>query len=166
MLRKIEDFEKNWQYEAEITKKVIRTLTDASMGQKVTAEGRSLGFLAWHLTQTLGEMLAHVGLAVESPAEDAPMPATSAEIADAYAKAARSVSEQVTANWTDETLLQTDNMYGETWARGLTLFYLITHQAHHRGQMTVLMRQAGLQVPGVYGPSKEEWEAHGMPAMA
>lgn len=43
-------------------------------------------------------------------------------------------------------------MYGEIWARGLTLFYLITHQAHHRGQMTVLMRQAGLPVPGIYGP--------------
>ena len=28
----------------------------------------------------------------------------------------------------------------------------------------VLMRQAGLAVPGVYGPSKEEWGAYGMPA--
>jgi uncharacterized damage-inducible protein DinB len=28
-----------------------------------------------------------------------------------------------------------------------------------RGQLTVLMRQADLKVPGVYGPSKEEWEA-------
>ena len=29
--------------------------------------------------------------------------------------------------------------------------------------MTVLMRQTGLPVPGVYGPSLEEWEAYGMP---
>ena len=40
---------------------------------------------------------------------------------------------------------------------------LIRHEAHHRGQMTVLMRQAGLTVPGVYGPSREEWVAYGMP---
>jgi len=59
----------------------------------------------------------------------------------------------------------TDEMYGETWARGLTLFYLILHQAHHRGQITVLMRQAGLTVPGIYGPAKEEWAAFGAPAM-
>jgi len=26
----------------------------------------------------------------------------------------------------------------------------------------VLMRQAGLRVPGVYGPAKEEWESYGM----
>jgi len=43
--------------------------------------------------------------------------------------------------------------------------YLNLHQAHHRGQMTVLMRQAGMKVPGVYGPSKEEWSAFGMEPM-
>ena len=32
---------------------------------------------------------------------------------------------------------------------------------HHRGQMTILMRQAGLLVPGMYGPSKDEWLAFG-----
>ncbi len=42
---------------------------------------------------------------------------------------------------------------------------LITHQAHHRGQMTVLMRLVGLKVPGVYRPSKDEWVSFGMPAM-
>ena len=41
---------------------------------------------------------------------------------------------------------------------------LVTHQTHHRGQMTVLMRQAGLKVPDVYGPAKEGWATYGMPA--
>lgn len=44
----------------------------------------------------------------------------------------------------------------------LSLF--IKHLIHHRGQMTVLMRQAGLKVPGVYGPSKEKWSQMGMDA--
>jgi uncharacterized damage-inducible protein DinB len=57
-------------------------------------------------------------------------------------------------------------MYGEKWTRGFTLYVLIAHQSHHRGQMTVLMRQAGLKVPGVCGPSKEEWAAYGMAAQA
>jgi uncharacterized damage-inducible protein DinB len=164
MLRKIEDFIKDWQYEAESTGKILNALTDDSLSQKVTPDGRSLGFLAWHLTLTLGEMLGLVGLKIDAPG-DKESPTTAAAIATAYDKAARSVTEEVKNNWTDETLLQTDNMYGETWARGLTLFYLIAHQAHHRGQMTVLMRQAGLPVPGVYGPSKEEWAAMGAPAM-
>ena len=165
MLRKIEDFQKDWAYEVESTGKVLNALTDASLSQKVTEEGRSLGFLAWHLTQTLGEMLGLVGLKIDAPGFDKECPTNAADIAAAYEKAGKSVTEEVGKNWTDDTLLQEDNMYGDTWARGLTLFYLIAHQAHHRGQMTVLMRQAGLAVPGVYGPAKEEWAAMGAPAM-
>lgn len=165
MLRKIEDFQKDWAYEAEMTGKVLNTLTDESLGQKVNPDGRSLGFLGWHLTQTLGEMLGLVGLKIDAPGFDQECPAKASDIAAAYEKAAKSVTDEVNKNWTDETLLQTDEMYGDTWARGLTLFYLIAHQAHHRGQMTVLMRQAGLLVPGVYGPAKEEWAAMGAPAM-
>jgi uncharacterized damage-inducible protein DinB len=165
MLRRIDDFIKDWEYEAESTGKILRTLTDESLGQKVSADGRSLGFLGWHLTQTLGEMLGLVGLKIDAPGFDKECPTSAAEIAASYEKAAKSVTDEVRNNWTDETLLQEDNMYGDTWARGLTLFYLIAHQAHHRGQMTVLMRQAGLPVPGVYGPAKEEWAAMGAPAM-
>ncbi len=165
MLRTIEDFQKDWAYEAESTGKILNALTDESLSQKVTPDGRDLGFLGWHLTQTLGEMLGLVGLKVDSPGFDKACPTSAAELAAAYDKAAKSVTDEIGKNWTDATLLQKDNMYGETWERGLTLFYLIAHQAHHRGQMTVLMRQAGLPVPGVYGPAKEEWAAMGAPAM-
>lgn len=165
MLRKIEDFQKDWAYEVEMTGKVLNTLTDASLTQKVTADGRSLGFLGWHITQTLGEMLGLVGLKIDAPAFTEECPTNAGAIAASYEKAAKSVTHEIAKNWTDETLLQEDNMYGEMWTRGLTLFYLIAHQAHHRGQMTVLMRQAGLKVPGVYGPAKEEWAAMGAPAM-
>jgi len=165
MLRRIDDFKKDWEYEAESTGKVLNALTDESLLQKVTPDGRSLGFLAWHLTQTLPEMLGHVGLKIDGPAHDQECPTSAADIASAYATAAKSVTKEVTENWNDETLLEKDSMYGETWARGVTLFALIAHQAHHRGQMTVLMRQAGLRVPGVYGPAKEDWAAMGAPAM-
>jgi uncharacterized damage-inducible protein DinB len=53
-------------------------------------------------------------------------------------------------------------MYGQMWVRGKTLGVLVTHQIHHRGQLTVLLRLAGLKVPGVYGPAKEEWAKMGM----
>jgi uncharacterized damage-inducible protein DinB len=166
MLRTIEDFQKDWAYESESTLKILNALTDGSLDQKVTPSGRNLGFIAWHLTLTLGEMLAHCGLKIDATAENAECPTSAAAIAAAYEKGAKSVGEEIAKNWTDETLLETDNMYGETWPRGVTLFALIAHQAHHRGQMTVLMRQAGLTVPGVYGPSSEEWQAHGMAAPA
>jgi len=39
--------------------------------------------------------------------------------------------------------------------KGALLRFLIDHQTHHRGQMMVLLRQAGLPVPPVIGPTKE-----------
>ena len=55
-------------------------------------------------------------------------------------------------------------MFGQTWQNGLTLSLFIRHEVHHRGQLTVLMQLAGLPVAGMYGPSKQEWEAMGIPA--
>ena len=166
MYRKIEDFIGDWAYEAEMTTKLFNNLTDESLNQKVAENGRSLGFLAWHVATTLSEMPKKVGLIIDCPPENTNVPTSAKEIADTFEKAAKSLAEEVTKNWTDETLLLEDEMYGMIWSRGTTLTTLIKHQAHHRGQMTVLMRQAGVQLVGVYGPAKEEWEAMGMTAMA
>ena len=65
-------------------------------------------------------------------------------------------------NWSDADLERDDEMYGEIWKRGHGLQVLVVHQTHHRGQMTVLMRQAGLLVPSFYGPVKEGWSAYGV----
>lgn len=166
MYRKLKDFEPNWAYETEITTKLFNNLTDQSLAQKVTDGGRTLGFLAWHIVLTIGEMFDKVGLKIDCPPEDAPVPQTAREITEAFERAAKSLAEELAKNWTDETLLQEDEMYGMIWKRGTTLNMLVNHQAHHRGQVTVLMRQAGLPVVGVYGPAKEEWEAMGMTALA
>jgi uncharacterized damage-inducible protein DinB len=162
MFRRLADFEKTWSQESEATLKVLRALTDASLLQAVAPSDRTLGRIAWHLAQTIGEMLARTGLTIAGPAEHAPVPAAAAEIVAAYETAARSLQEQL-VKWDDAALLVEDDMYGERWPRGFTLFALVAHQSHHRGQMTVLLRQAGLAVPGVYGPAREEWAAFGMP---
>jgi uncharacterized damage-inducible protein DinB len=164
MIQSIAAFAAAWSYEHEATLKIFRALTDASLAQRVTPEGRSLGELAWHIVQTLGEMPQHAGVPVEAPAEEAPVPASAGVIAEEFDDAARSVVKVVPATWNDASLGEDVSMYGQTWKKGDVLSSLILHQAHHRGQMTVLMRQAGLRVPGIYGPSREEWAAMGMPA--
>ena len=165
MFTSISKFLNDWKYESDATIKLMNNLTDASLKQKVTPDGRSLGFISWHVTQTIPEMLAKTGLKLEGPSETAPAPDSAKQIREAFEEASRSLSEQIKKNWTDATLEIEDEMYGEKWKRGMTLSALILHQAHHRGQMTVLMRQAGLKVTGVYGPSKEEWADMGMQPM-
>jgi uncharacterized damage-inducible protein DinB len=164
MFRTIAEFTSAWQYESASTTKVMQALTDASLGQKVTSEGRSLGRLAWHVVQTLGEMGAHAGLTVEAADEKTPQPATASAMADAYGIGAAALEKAVGAAWKDADLRVEIDMYGEKWTRAMALRAVIQHEVHHRGQMTVLMRQAGLKVPGVYGPAREEWAAYGMAA--
>ena len=166
MFTTITDFERAWAEQSGETAKLLKALTDASLAQQVAPQARTLGRLAWHITGSIAEMANRTGLRVAGPAEDAPVPVTAAAILAAYEEAARSLGEQVKRAWKDETLLVEDKMYGQPWKRGYTLYVLVQHETHHRGQMTVLMRQAGLPVAGVCGPSREEWATFGMPAPA
>ena len=164
MFRSLDDFIDEWREESAGTLKLMRTLTDGALKQKVSNDGRTLGRLAWHVTVSVGEMLRHSGVAFESVPDDAPVPEHAAEIADRYEADSAAVAPAVRRHWTDEMLVDEVPMYGEMWKRGTVLSVLIRHQSHHRGQMTVLMRQAGLPVAGIYGPAREEWAAIGMPA--
>lgn len=170
MFRKIDDFRTAWTQAHPGVMKFLEAIPEAAAGQAVAEGHRDLRRLAWHLVETLIEMPARTGLKV--PHAEAflahhalPMPATLAETRAAYAAASEGLLKALEA-WNDASLEQTDDMYGMQWPRGLTLHILVTHQAHHLGQMSVLMRQAGLRVPGLFGPSKEEWAEFGMEAPA
>jgi uncharacterized damage-inducible protein DinB len=160
----IQDFLNDWKFEQEATLKILNTLTDESLQQKVSAQGRSLGFLAWHITITLGEMGEKAGLHFSAPPEDSPVPPKASDIAAAYEQAGNSLASTVKTKWTDAMLTDQVEMYGSKWTRSSVLSSLCSHQIHHRAQMTVLMRQAGLRVPGIYGPAREEWAQMNIPA--
>ena len=161
---KIDDFVGEWKSEAAGTQKILDALTDESLAQEVAPGYRSLGRLAWHLVGTYGEMLPRTGLTFHGPTDHDPVPQTARVIADTYRQVGEAMIAAVQSQWKDDTLAETRDMYGGEWKNGATLRMLIQHEVHHRGQMTVLMRQAGVQVPGVYGPSKEEWAGFGMQA--
>jgi uncharacterized damage-inducible protein DinB len=165
MFRTIADFKEDWTFEMASTIKIMKNLTDASLMQQVTPEGRSLGFLAWHIIGSIRQMLGRAGLTHPGAPENTDVAASAETLVAAYEQAAKSVLEQVTSQWTDEQLPEEIPMFREPWRRGFILTILIRHQAHHRAQMTVLMRQAGLMVPGVYGPSKEEWQKMNLPSL-
>jgi len=163
MYSKIENFEKSYKILVEGTQKIMDALTDESLKQSVADDHRTLGRMAWHIVTTVPEMMGELGMKFDALAKDAPLPATTEEIKNSYRAVTGELLKQVTGEWKDETLFQVDELYGEKWPRGLTLRILVNHEIHHRGQMTVLMRQAGLPVPGVFGPAREEWTAYGMP---
>jgi len=161
MFTSIETFEKTWKTESENTAKVLDSLTDDSLSQAVADDHRTLGRIAWHIVTTIPDMMPQTGLKCKAVDPKSPVPDTAGEIAEKYRLAADELLQQIKTNWDDRVLTVEDDLYGEKWPRGLTLSILIRHEVHHRGQITVLMRQAGLPVPGCYGPSKEEWVNYG-----
>lgn len=164
MYYKLSDFISDWTYESEATIKIFSNLRDESLSRKVHEKIRTAGRLAWHVTTTISEMMNRTGLKIESVKEDSPIPIKVSDLVGTYKNVSNDLLNQIKANWTDESLLKEDDMYGEMWAKGKTLSVLITHQIHHRAQLIVVMRLLGLKVPGIYGPSNEEWAAYGMSA--
>lgn len=157
----IKPFENTWKQESTNTGRMFAALTDESLSQQVADDHRTLGRIAWHIVLTLGELGGGLGLKVDCPAQDAAVPSSAQEILNAYKKAASTLLDSVNNDWNDDKLMQEVELYGQKFTFGFGLWMAVAHEIHHRGQMTVVMRQAGLKVPGMYGPSLEEWEGYG-----
>jgi uncharacterized damage-inducible protein DinB len=166
MFRRIEDFLASHATLTKSTRRLLAGLDDDCLDQNVAAGHRSLGQLAWHIVTSVPEMSHRTGLEVGEVDPAVPPPCTAAEIRDGYDRVHASLRLAVSTAWGDDSLLEIDEMYGEAWPRGLTLMILVQHEIHHRGQMTVLLRQSGRPVVGLMGPAKEEWAQMGLPPPA
>ncbi|WP_217593607.1 DinB family protein [Cohnella sp. GbtcB17] len=161
MFASIADFVEEWKREADMTAGLLDSLTDESLRVRIADERRSLGDLAWHLISSIQFMNA-LGLSFEG-ADDGD---GASRQASALARDYRSISDRfidaIRRQWTDANLTDRVEIAGESWSNGDSLRFALMHQAHHRGQMTVLMRQAGLRPPGLYGPTYESWIEQGV----
>jgi len=157
----ISTFLEDWESESGDTSLVLGALDDTALEQSVGGHHRSLARIAWHLAVSIPEMMNKTGLGLTALDEFAPVPSTAEAILEGYEAAANELAAAIKEQWQDTTLNVEDEMYGFQWKRGFTAKCLVFHQIHHRGQMTVLMRQAGLDVPSVYGPTYEAWATMG-----
>ncbi len=170
MFRRVEDVKTIWAQEAEKTLAVFQAIPDAAAHQAVDPQHRDLRRLAWHLVETVLELPQNLGLRVKGPVGlgpdgfiAAPPPATMAEIAMTYQAVSASLLDHL-GSWSNTELGRSFTLYGESWTGAYAFYVLVSHQTHHRAQMTVLMRQAGLKPPALYGPTREGWAEFGMEA--
>lgn len=157
MYATISDFIREWNWEAQLTQKVLDGLTNDSLKQKVYPEGRTLGRIVWHFTTNIPEYLAHFGLKVDEVENKENVPNSAKEIAETFKILSSSAIKTIEEQWTDESLKEVQTAFGRKETNAQILMGLIKHIVHHRGQVTILMRQAGLKPFGVYGPPKEDW---------
>lgn len=155
MYRTVQDFLTDWDYSAAGTLKVLEAMTDDKLDQAIAEGHNTLGWLGWHLATAPAFFMGAIGLKV-SAGDPKQVPTKAAEIAEAYRQIVREVKLEVEKGLTDELMIELVDSFGHPTPRGALLRMFIDHQTHHRGQMTVLLRQAGLPVPGVMGPTKEQ----------
>lgn len=156
MFSSIKHFTAVWESETASTLSCLHHLTDESLSKDIVHDYRTIDRLANHIVDCAASIPHEAGLPVEGYTKQ--HYATKEALIEAYTRLTDAVKHAIT-QWTDATLQEETAMYGETWKKGFALWVTFVHQIHHRGQLTVLMRAAGLKVPGIYGPAKEEWEA-------
>lgn len=156
MYRKVTDFTAEWSRAAEGTTKVLESLTDETLDQAIVEGHSTLGWLGWHLATSPIFFASMAGINIESSADTNTVPKDASTILHTYKNVVEQIQNQAEVALTDEKLLETVDSFGTATPRGAILRTLIDHQTHHRGQMTVLLRQAGLPVPGIMGPTKEQ----------
>jgi len=159
----IETLLQELEQEAQTTRRVLERVPDASLGWKPHEKSMSLGQLALHIATVPGavaEMAAGPGLDMP-PAFVQPSAQTSAELLPALeqslvkARAAlggiddRRALEPWTLERGDQVLM--------TMPRAAVLrTIMLNHWYHHRGQLSVYLRELDVPVPSIYGPSADE----------
>lgn len=163
--KKIDDFITDWKVESESTLRIFLSIINGSISDKVHENVRSIATLSWHMTYYITEVSKMAGLQVDGPETHSKVPSSIEDIIDAYKNVSASLIKEVKSKWNDSSLNDIVEIFGKKMKKGETLSLLIMHQAHHRGQLTILIRLSGLKIPGIYGPAKEEWAAMNLPAM-
>jgi uncharacterized damage-inducible protein DinB len=166
MYSSTEAFKKDWQEEAKKTLTLFRSLNNKTFHVQPHPHVRSAARIAWHITDTIGEMMSKTGLHIDNYNEEESDVFWNVEdLCTAYESYSNNLIQQLSNNWKDATLQEELEIYGGKQKKGEILQMLITHQIHHRGQLTVIMRLTDVEVQGTYGPAKQEWSKYGMPVM-
>jgi uncharacterized damage-inducible protein DinB len=152
-----------WNREAAKTIRLLEALPADQYDFRPDPQGRSLGELAWHLSEIdacLSYGIAHDRFRFEDEPPDLKRPREIALLAPGYAR----VHQQALARLESLTDQQLDHQVTffdgrELAVRQVLWSELLHHLIHHRAQLVLLCRMAGGTPPGFYGPNREEMRA-------
>jgi uncharacterized damage-inducible protein DinB len=161
--KEIDSFRARWDSEAARTVRLLETLPTDQYDFRPDPKGRSIGELAWHLSEIdacLSFGIAEGRFRFEDDPPDLARPREIGLLAPGYRRvhqqaAARLQSlegdrlDDAVTYFDDRRLTMRDVLWSE----------LLHHLIHHRGQLVMLCRMAGGAPPGLYGPNREEMQA-------
>jgi uncharacterized damage-inducible protein DinB len=158
----IDEILQELEQEAQATRRALERLPEDRLGWKPHPKSMSLGQLAMHIAGLPGAIAAASRTSLDvKTAIPLPQPTRRAEVLARFDESmdqARAIlrdmdDAELTSPW------KMMNGEQELWSipRGAFLrSVMLNHWYHHRGQLTVYLRQTGAAVPAIYGSSADE----------
>jgi uncharacterized damage-inducible protein DinB len=150
------------EQEAQTTRRVLERVPNDRLTWRPHPTARTLGELALHIATVPGGVAQ---LSSQNPAQAPqftdPSPASAAELLPALDESIATAKRvlggmddaALTATW---RLMQGDRELFAIPRIALLRSIMLNHWYHHRGQLSVYLRQLGVAIPSIYGPSADE----------
>jgi uncharacterized damage-inducible protein DinB len=150
------------EQEARTTRRVLERVPGDQLGWKPHKKARTLGELALHVASTPGAVATIASQPeIQDPEFKDPTPANVAELIPALDQSV-ATAKRLLGGMDDATLHGTWRMRRngqEVLAMprvALLRSIMLNHWYHHRGQLSVYLRELGVPIPSIYGPSADE----------
>ena len=158
--RELEQFMSTWDQEAQKTLRLLENLPPTQYEFRPDTAGRSLGELAWHLAEleaymTFGIEVGKFDTSPKPPGIERPREV--AALAPGYQRVHDQAVARVRRLEPDDVARRIPFFGGQdVEVREILRGAVLHHHIHHRGQLALVCRLAGGQVPSLYGPNREE----------
>lgn len=149
--------------EAATTRRVLERVPGDRLDWAPHPKSRTLGQLSMHIAVVPGAIaaLASAPTPVAMPAPDDRVPAATADLLAAHDESAAAV-HRLLEGISDATLMETLQItaFGQDVMAAPRIAVIravmLNHWYHHRGQLTVYLRELDVSLPSVYGPTADE----------
>jgi uncharacterized damage-inducible protein DinB len=156
-------FVAKWKHEAQNTAKVLRALPQDKYDFRPDPQGRSLGEMAWHLSEIdalIADAVANGAFDFSAKLPGLERPRVISELAPGYERVHASALAKIQYLKPAELERKIPSPLGGDFTVEQVLDgWLLHHAIHHRGQLVMMLRLAGGTPPGLYGPTREEMAA-------
>jgi uncharacterized damage-inducible protein DinB len=151
------------EQEAQTTRRVLERVPGDQLAWRPHEKARTLGELALHVAMVPGgvaELVASPSPA-QAPEFTDPSPKSVSELIPALDQSIAK-ARKVLGGMNDATLMATwrlmqgDRVLFAVPRVAMLRSVMLNHWYHHRGQLTVYLRELGVPIPSIYGPSADE----------
>jgi uncharacterized damage-inducible protein DinB len=160
--QEFDTFLRVWDEEAGRTAKVLKAIPKDKYDFRPDPAGRSIGEMAWHLSE--GDAYNSLGVAegefspdMRPPGMERPKQVEA--LAPGYERIHREAVARVRGLKAEQLDRKIPYFSGTDMSGAEILWGTIFHNIHHRGQLIMMIRLAGGTPPGIYGPNREEMAA-------